>query len=381
MIVRYGELALKKKNRAYFEKCLIDNLTAKLHRLGACRLRKLSGRVLVEFVNPTPWQDIKECIRNVFGFSSASPVERTPPTMAELEKALVRWARSMYFSSFAVRTKRSDKGFPLTSPEICARIGALIKDAAGAKVDLSTPEIVFNIEVLPKDFFFSCEVLRGPGGLPVGSSGKVLSLLSGGIDSPVASWMMMKRGLAVDFVHFHSAPFTGEASIEKVFDIAEKLSNWQNRARVTLVPFGGIQKEIITAVPAKYRVVLYRRFMMRIASRMASLQGAEALVTGEALGQVASQTLSNLAAVEAASHLPVFRPLIGLDKQEIINMAEQIGTYAISTLPHQDCCTYLQPPNPATKTTADELDEVESELPVGQMVESALAGAEEEMLG
>lgn len=372
--IHYGELALKKKNRADFENKLLSNLRAKLEDVGIRASRKLPGRIIIEFVRPTPWGDVVDRIRNVFGFSSAYPVHRTTPSMDELESAIVCEAAKLNFGSFAVRSKRTDKKFPLTSPEINSRLGGAIKEKTGAGVDLENPEKTFKIEVLEREIFFSHEGFRGSGGLPAGCSGHVAALLSGGIDSPVASWMMMKRGLNVSYIHFHSAPFTNEASIEKVEDMVEKLNTWQTGGKLVLVPFGELQKKIVTIAPSRYRVLLYRRFMVRIASILAKRMGAEALVTGEALGQVASQTLSNMASVEAVSELPIFRPLVGMDKQEIVDTACRIGTYELSIQPHQDCCSFLQPPNPATRTTADELDRVEKSLDVDGMVDEALKG-------
>jgi thiamine biosynthesis protein ThiI len=376
VVIHYGESTLKKRNRSLFEDKLLSNLRAKLGVLGVRKFRKLSARALVEFEQPTPWKDIAGKIRKVFGFSTASPVHRTALTMEDLEATAVSAAAELDFKSFAVKTKRANKNFPLTSPEISAAIGAAIQEKTGARVDLTNPEKTFFVEILEREILFSSERIKGMGGLPVGISGNVAALLSGGIDSPVASWMMMKRGLKVDFIHFHSKPFTDDASIEKVEDMAAKLASWQGKSRIVLVPFGNLQKEIVTKVPAKYRVVLYRRFMMRIASLIANDLKAGALVTGEALGQVASQTLTNLGAVEAASGLPVLRPLVGMDKQEIVDKAREVGTFDLSIQPHQDCCSFLQPPNPVTKSSDDRLSGVEACLDVDAMVASAVAELE-----
>lgn len=374
--IHYGELALKKRNRGRFENCLLSNLTATLHQLGIRKVRKLPGRLLFEFEEPTSWKLITDRIRKVFGYSSASPVHCVAPHLEELESAVLCEARKITFSSFAVATKRADKNFPLTSPQISAKIGGAIQDLTGAKVDLTNPEKLFNIEVLGNEILFSHEKVYGSRGLPVGTGGHVLALLSGGIDSPVASWMMMKRGVKASFIHFHSMPFTDLSSIEKVEEMADELASWEGTSKIALVPFGNLQKKIVTSVPSKYRVILYRRFMMRIASILAKTISAEALVTGEALGQVASQTLSNIATVEAASDLPILRPLVGMDKQEIVDLSKKIGTYKMSIQPHQDCCNFLQPPNPATRTTARELEGIEQDLDVAQMVEESVSEAE-----
>lgn len=381
VIIHYGEIILKKRNRSLFEDKLLSNIRAKLGKLGIRKCRKLSARLLIEFKEPTPWKNIVNEIREVFGFSAAYSVNRTPPSMDKLVKAVVSGLSGLSFESFAVKTKRANKNFPLTSPKISAELGAAIKEKTGARVDLDNPEKTFYVEILDKEIFFSTEKIKGPGGLPVGISGNVAALLSGGIDSPVASWMMMKRGLKVDFIHFHSKPFTDEASIEKVEDIVEKLAGWQGKSNLILVPFGNLQKEIVKSVPAKYRVILYRRFMVRIASKLAGQLKAPALVSGEALGQVASQTLSNLATVEAASDLPILRPLIGMDKQEIVDKAREIGTFEFSIEPHQDCCSFLQPPNPVTRSIPQELQRVESSLDISGLVQKALSECEWKIKG
>lgn len=371
--IHYGELALKGKNRKLFEKALADSIRSKLGSMPVASVRRLPGRIVAEFAEPAPWKNVSDKLQKVFGFSGAYPVERTEASLRDLENKILSSIENVQFGSFAVRTKRADKNFPYGSMEVNKIIGAAINIKSGAKVDLTKPEKIFKIEVLQNEIFFSTEFIKGAGGLPSGASGHAALLLSGGIDSPVAGWMMMKRGLKLSFIHFHSAPFTDEASIEKVEEIAELLNEWQNGSGVIRVPFGELQKKIVTSVPSKYRVLLYRRFMLRIASKIAAKIGAGALVTGESLGQVASQTLPNMAAIENVSDLPVLRPLIGLDKQEIIDISKKIGTYNLSIRPHQDCCSFLQPPNPATKSTVDELDRVEQVFNVDQLIEEVLA--------
>ena len=352
------------------------NLRASLDGLGVESVRKRPGRIIVEFADGGVWRSAADKIRKVFGLTTAYPVIRTEPDLADLEKVAVCAVDELKFESFAVRTRRANKNFPMTSPEINRHIGSAIQVASAARVDLRNPERTFYIEVLDRDIYFASEQIRCPGGLPAGISGHVVSMFSGGIDSPVASWMMMKRGLKTTFVHFHSMPFTDRASIEKVEDMAEVLGGWHGPLKLALIPFGEIQQKIVTAVPAKYRVVIYRRFMLRIADRVAREVGAGALITGESLGQVASQTLTNLASVEAVSELPLFRPLIGMDKQEIVDLAEKIGTYDLSIEPHSDCCSFLQPPNPVTKTTREELSRVESQLDIDALVQESLSNVE-----
>lgn len=374
--IHYGELILKGKNRTSFEDRLVNNVRAKLEEFDIVGIRRLQGRMLVELAGSASWGNITDKLKNVFGFSVASPVYRSGVSMAELENTLISEALKINFESFAVQTKRPNKKFSLTSPEINIRLGSLIQEKTGARVDLTDPERTFYITILDNDVFLSFERFKGRGGLPVGVSGRICAMISGGIDSPVAAWLMMKRGLRVNYIHFHSMPFTNDASVEKVEDIIKELVKWQGSAALALVPFGNLQKKIVTTVPSRYRVILYRRFMVRIASRIAKKIHAEGLATGDVLGQVASQTLSNLGTIETVAELPLLRPLIAMDKQEIVNIAKDIGTFEKSIEPQQDCCSFLMPPNPAIRTTHEELLEIETELDVGGLVDAALKEVE-----
>jgi thiamine biosynthesis protein ThiI len=278
-------------------------------------------------------------------------------------------------ASFRVSARRADKRYPLTSPQIERELGGRIRRARGWTVDLDEPALTIHVELLTDEAFYYFDRERGPGGLPVGVSGRVVCLLSGGIDSPVAAWRMMRRGCRVHFLHFHSYPILSSASQEKAREIARLLTSWQLRSRLTLVSFGELQQRVVLAVPPPLRVVVYRRLMLRIAERLARERGAGALVTGEVIGQVASQTLENLAVIDAAAGLPVLRPLVGMDKEEITAEARRLGTYPISILPDEDCCTLFTPRHPATRARAAEVEAAEAALPVGEMVETALAAA------
>jgi len=262
----------------------------------------------------------------------------------------------------------------MTTPEIERAIGAFVQAHTGWPVDLSTPELTLHVVVDEKGLFLWNRRIPGPGGLPVGVGGRATCMISGGIDSPVAAWLMMKRGMRIDFVHFHSVPRTDPASLEKVADLTKILMRYQGRARLAMVPLLPIQEAVAARCPAELRVLLYRRFMLRLAERAARRFKSDALITGESLGQVASQTIQNLRAVEAVSTLPMLRPLISLDKPEIIEHARRIGTYETSILPHFDCCSFLLPDKPATRSTAAELAEAETALDVQSLVEEALAG-------
>jgi thiamine biosynthesis protein ThiI len=277
--------------------------------------------------------------------------------------------------SFRVSVRRADKRFPMTSPQVEREVGGRIKQARGWHVDLDAPELTIHVELLTDQAFYFFGKERGAGGLPTGTAGRVVCLLSGGIDSPVAAYRMMKRGCRVTFVHFHSYPILSRASQEKACELVRLLTKCQLRSRLYTVPFGGIQQQIVLAVPPPMRVVIYRRLMMRIAERIARERGAQALVTGEVVGQVASQTLENLAVIGSVVSLPVFRPLIGMDKDEITAEAIRIGTYPISIIPDQDCCTLFTPRNPLTRARLAHVEAAERALPIGEFVERAVADA------
>jgi thiamine biosynthesis protein ThiI len=284
------------------------------------------------------------------------------------------------FGSFGVRARRTDKLFPLRSGQIAIRLGQRVADRSGARVDLKKPDLWIDLHVLESEALLLHEKIPGPGGMPAGSAGHAVSLISGGIDSPVASYEMSKRGLELHYAHFHSAPFTSSASQEKVRDLVARLANHQGTADLFLVPFGEIQQVLVREAPAEPRIVLYRRFMLRLAERLASRVGARGLVTGESLAQVSSQTLSNLDTINRAVTLPVLRPLVGADKLEIIERARRIGTYEISIEPDEDCCSYLMPRNPATSTSPQRIREIEEKLNLEERLTQTLERIEHERI-
>jgi thiamine biosynthesis protein ThiI len=277
--------------------------------------------------------------------------------------------------SFRVSARRADKRFPLTSPQIEREVGGRIKEARGWHVDLDDPELTITVEVLTNEAFYSFGKEPGAGGLPVGTSGRVACLLSGGIDSPVAAWRLIRRGCRVIFVHFHSYPILSRASQEKARELVQLLTRFQLRSKLLLVPFGEIQRQVVLSVAPPLRVVIYRRLMMRIAEAIARGHRARALVTGEVVGQVASQTIENLTAINDVATLPVLRPLIGMDKEEITAEARRLGTYPISIIPDQDCCTLFTPRHPATKARMADVQRAEAALPIDTIVSTAEAGA------
>ena len=373
VIAHYHEIALKGKNRPFFINKLLDNLRYATKGTGVDNAKDQGGRVILSLASDAREDLVKERVSKVFGIANFALGYRTSNDVEVLKEAVLRHIGDKSFKSFRITTKRGYKEYPLTSMDVDRLIGAHIREATGAKVDLTQPELTIFIEILAKEAFIYTEKFQGQGGLPVGTSGKVACLLSGGIDSPVAAYRMMKRGCSVFFVHFHSYPYLSKMSQEKVGDIAEILNQYQRSSKLFLIPFGDIQKEIVLQAPAKYRVVLYRRMMVRITEAIAKREKALALVTGESLGQVASQTLENITSIENAATLPVLRPLIGMDKGEIIGQAKDIGTYDISIIPDQDCCQLFIPKNPAVRTTIEEIERVEKALDIPRLISMGLA--------
>ncbi len=381
IVVHYQELALKGKNRPWFLGRLVRNLRRALSDLDVRAVRALMGRVEVVLGPEAVPEVISERISRVFGianfsYAASTPLEygRTDVTndLDAIAKAILVDLGDRTCSSFRVSARRADKRFPMTSPQIEREVGGRIKEARGWTVNLDEPDLEIHVELLTNQAFYFFGKHRGPGGLPTGTAGRVVCLLSGGIDSPVAAHRMMKRGCTVTFVHFHSYPILSRASQEKARELVTLLTRWQHRSRVYLVAFGEIQQQVVLAVPGPMRVVVYRRLMMRNAEAIARARGAQALVTGEVVGQVASQTLENLSVIDAVAAMPVFRPLIGMDKEEITAEAVRLGTYPISIVPDQDCCTLFTPRNPLTRARLDEIEAAEQALPIDELVARAV---------
>ena len=379
VIVHYQEIALKGKNRPWFVARLVANLRAALGDLEGARVRAIMGRIEVTPGPHAAWDTVRERLGRVFGVANFSRARRVSRNIDELASAVLADLDGRDPRSFRVTARRADKTYALTSPEIEREVGGRIKAARGWQVDLGNPDLVVRIEILAREAFFSLDRHPGPGGLPSGVSGPVLCLLSGGIDSPVAAYRLMKRGCRVRFLHFHSYPILSHASRDKVRELARHLTGYQLTSRLYQVAFGDIQRQIMLSAPPPLRVVLYRRLMVRIAERLARRTGAAALVTGESVGQVASQTLENLAVIDAAvSSLPILRPLVGSDKDEISDQAQAIGTYPISIIPDQDCCQLFTPRHPATRATQRDVAAAEGALPVQELVDGAVAAVERE---
>src|SRR4051794_2986736 len=373
VVLHYKELALKGKNRPWFIQLLVRNLKTALAGLHVASVRPSMGRIELSLRPDTPVDEVRERLSRIFGIANFSYANRGPHDFPALASAILRDLGDAAPSSFRVSATRSDKRLPFTSPQVEREIGGIIWEAKHWKVDLSKPALTIHIEMLPAEAFYFFGKEPGAGGMPSGTGGRIACLLSGGIDSPVAAYRMMRRGCRVQLIHFHSYPILSRASQEKVREIAALLTKHQLRSRLMLVPFGELQQHVVLGVPPELRVVIYRRLMLRIAERLAFKGRAQALVTGEVVGQVASQTLENMTAIANATKLEVLRPLVGMDKDEITAEAKRIGTYGISIIPDQDCCTLFTPKHPATRARLTAVEQAEQALPIDEMVAAAVA--------
>jgi thiamine biosynthesis protein ThiI len=396
VLLKHGEVFLRGRNRARFEELLYRNLRDALRTLpGPTWVEK--GRSVTFVGGEPPLAQLVECVRGVIGFSLVQPAVRIPSTVEDIGVHAVDALRRVWDErrgegarrtrrgedggrcaeelSFAVRAKRRDKSFPLTSSALAAAVGERVRLETGARVDLSSPDVELAVEVDRHVSHLSWQRLPGRGGLPVGSSGRALALLSGGYDSPVAAYRAMRRGLACDFVHFTGAPYTNASSVYKAYALARELNRFQPDRELWVVPLGKAQKQLAIAGAGRLQVVAQRRLMARTASVLARRLGAEALVTGDSLGQVASQTVVNMAAVDEATSVPLLRPLLGWEKQEIIDEARSLGTAEVSVLPDEDCCSLLAPRQVSTRARVPDLHKVERRLELDELVEELLAGA------
>ena len=380
-IVHYHELALKGRNREYFELQLIRNIRTALKDLGITQIENLRSRIRVLLPTEARNEIICQRLSRVCGIANFSlansvPLDLSNPNFEALSAAVIEELKTTSFSTFRVTAKRADKRLPLTSMDAERLVGATIHEQMGKAVSLKDPDITVYLEMLSRDVYFSIKKIAGPGGMPVGVSGTVACLISGGIDSPVAAYRMIKRGCRAFFVHFSGRPLVSRASEEKVRDLVQSLTAYQYESRLVVIPFGEIQREIVLNTPAPFRVVLYRRMMLRIAEELARQERCWGLVTGDSLGQVASQTPENLSVVGEATQLPMLRPLIGMDKLEITDEAKRIGTYETSIEPDEDCCKLFTPPHPSTKTRIEELRKVERALDIPHLVKQGLEKTE-----
>lgn len=381
VLVHYSELALKGKNRSWFVGRLVRNIHGALAGLRVKEVRTPIGRIEIILHDASTMNEIRERLSRVFGIANYSVAMHVPRDLDGMADAIVsRLPPKESAQSFRVFVRRADQKFTTPSPELARELGSRIWQARGWNVDLDHADLVVSVEIVPGAAYCYMQREAGPGGLPIGTGGRVVCLLSGGIDSPVAAWRMMRRGCYATLVHFHSAPFLSNASQEKARRLAEVLTRYQLQTRLYLVPFGELQRQVTLSVPGDLRVVVYRRMMLRIAQRIARDVHARALVTGDVIGQVASQTLDNMTTIDRATHMTILRPLVGMDKEEIITAAKRLGTFDISILPDQDSCTLFTPRHPETHARRHTVDDVESSLPISEMITAALAGAAVEQL-
>jgi thiamine biosynthesis protein ThiI len=372
LLLRYSELALKGRNRPWFQRHLVQHLRRALAGLGVRELRTPMGRLELVLAPDAPIDTLRERLTCVFGLANFSIAHRVEPALGAITSGVLATLPPDDPASFRVLVRRADKRFAMSSEDLARAIGAEVVERRGWRVDLDRPALVIGIEIVPGAAFIHFSKESGAGGLPIGTGGRVLALLSGGIDSPVAAWRLMRRGCTATLMHFHSYPFLSNASQEKVRALAALLARYQLSIKLHLVPFGDIQRDVTLSVPSALRVVVYRRLMLRIAERAAHRAGALALVTGDIVGQVASQTLENMAVTESAISMPVFRPLVGMDKGEVTAEAVRLGTYPISIIPDEDCCTLFTPRHPVTRARLEEIDAAERGLPLQDLVERAL---------
>ena len=375
-IVHYHEIGLKGRNRSTFENILLRNLGKALDGTGAEKARRLPGRLLVPLSDAADITLVTERLQRVFGvanFGIGVGGKLDPESLGDVAWDVVR---DREFGTFAVRARRAHSDFPLSAREINEKVGAYLLERSGRRVNLSEPELTCHIEIVGDLVIVYADRARGAGGLPVGSSGKVVALVSSGIDSPVAAARIMRRGSRVVFVHFHSQPFTDGSSARQASEIVEILSQYQYASTMYVIPLAPAQQLIAATAPESLRTLLYRRMMMRIATEIARRESAGALVTGDSLGQVASQTLENLAVVEDAAGMPVLRPLVGRDKEEIVSEATALGTFEVSSAPCQEACVLFEPRRPATKASIEQVGRAEEGLDLGSLVADAVSASE-----
>lgn len=379
-LCHYHEIGLKKGNRSFFEKRLLQNILLTLSGLPFKEARRISGRLIVELLPESPIKEIGERLQKVFGIVWCSPAWLSEQELGLLQQNLWKLVQEREFESFKIQSRRAQKTFPLNSPQLNESLGTFILERCGKRVDLETPELTCYVDIVERYAFLYFEKLKGVKGLPVGASGRVVVLLSGGIDSPVASYKILKRGCQAVFVHFHSYPHTSAESQEKVRQLVTLLSQYQFRSVLYRVPFAEVQRQIVAFTPPSTRVIFYRRFMLRLAQQIASREGCLALVTGDSIGQVASQTLENLSVISESVRFPILRPLVGEDKEDIIEVARRIGSYPISILPEVDCCSLFVPRHPETRAGQIGINRIEEQLDLNEALSDALEGAKREVM-
>jgi tRNA uracil 4-sulfurtransferase len=374
LVAHYHEINLKGNNRGWFETQLHQHVGSLLKGTGCDSIQRFAGRLLITLHPDSPLEEIMRRLKTVFGIANFAAAWEVAADFQAIQSGLAELVSATSFQSFKIDARRGTKDFPMDSQQLNQQLGAFVQELTKAAVRMENPDATFYVEIVGGRAFLYLSKTPGGGGLPSGTGGKVLCLISGGIDSPVAAFRMMRRGCRVHFIHFHSFPHTTVESQDKVRRILHVLSRYQLESQLFLIPFADLQREIVAYAPPPLRVVLYRRFMMRIAQAVAQKEKAAALITGDSLGQVASQTLENIRTISSVVTLPVFRPLIGDDKEEIVRTAREIGTYETSILTDQDCCSLFIPKHPETMSTIDQAERAEQGLDIPRLVQDALAG-------
>jgi tRNA uracil 4-sulfurtransferase len=375
-VIHYAEVAIKGKNRPLFERILADNISKAVKGLKANGIKRRYGRLILNLKEDSEIEKIEKKLQKTPGISSFSPALKTTHDLNDLKQTALKILQESQAKSFYIKPKRSHKQFPMKSPELARELGKFLGEKTQKTIDFIEPETTIFLEVVENGTYIYTEKQKSLCGLPVGVSGKVLVLLSGGIDSPVAAFLTLKRGCKNIYIHFHSEPYTKESSKEKVIDLAKQIAEFQDQTKIYLVPLAEIQKQVMLKTDKKYRIVLYRRFMFKLAEAIARKNKAKALVTGENLGQVASQTIENINSIHQAINISVLQPLITYDKQEIIDLAIKIGTYETSILPHDDCCSLFVPKHPIIKSQLKDVEEQEAKLDVETLIKETLGKTE-----
>ena len=376
VVVKFHEPALKGKNRPMFVRRLASNLRRAIKGAGVERVWQAHLMICLALRDDADWDRVRQRVGDCMGVAKFYLASRVAPDLNAVKDLLQTELATRQFDTFRITAHRSNKRFPIKSDAINREMGAYVEALSGSSVRLNGADLEIFIDVVNDGMLVYFDPIQGYGGMPVDSSGTTMALMSGGIDSPVAAWQMMRRGSRVKLAHFHSHPLVDSSSMEKASELAEILTRYQYDAELFLLPFAGVQQRIIVDVPPPYRVLLYRRFMVRIAEALARQQGIAALVTGESLAQVASQTLENIAIVDSAAQMPILRPLIGSNKNDIVDAARQIGTYPVSIIPDQDCCSLFVPRHPVTKGSAKVVERLEASLPVDELVKQTVEQAE-----
>ena len=399
IIIHYDEITLKGGNRPFFERVLMNNIREFLSNIKYNKIYKEGGKIIIEIFSEgeqafVRLQELKEILKNIpgisnfyFAVSADKNIEKINKKAVELlknylekeNKKILRQAQDDKIKTFKIEARRADKKFVLKSPEINAKVGEFVLENTELKVDVHRPDLEIVVDVGNKNCFIYFERTNGIGGLPVGTTGKLVSLISGGIDSPVASYMMMKRGAKIIFVHFKNKTINNTGD-DKIKNLVKKLSCFQGKSKLYIIPFEEFQKEIIAKIPAKNRMIVYRRIMFKLAEIIAKKENAKGFVTGDSLSQVASQTLENINVIYNAANFPVFSPLIGMNKQEIINLSVKIKTYETSILPYQDCCSFLIAKHPETKAKLEDIIKQEEILEIDEIAERIITETRPEVI-